>query len=342
VRTLALAAALLACVVSAHADEPPSALVRAETPREGSLPDLVTAYGTAAPASNASAIISLQQDGRVAAVAVTLGEAVRANQPLLDFAFSAASASTYQQAVNALSLARTQRDHTAQLLTQQLATRDQLTQAEHALADAQTALDALQREGAGRSVQTLTAPFDGIITAVQVTPGERVQPGAPLLTLARLDRLIVTVGIEPDQRNRVTAGRPVRLEPLASGPPVEGKVTRVDAMLNPKTRLIDTDVAVPPGSVLPGSSFRAEITVGELRGFVVPRDAVLTDDRGAYVFQLAADKAVRVEVGLAGGNNQSDVITGSIDPTRKLVIDGNYQLEDGMKVREHAAKDAAR
>jgi membrane fusion protein (multidrug efflux system) len=341
-RAIALTGVLLTLLVCAHADEPPSVLVSTEIPHEGALPDLVIAYGTAAPASNGSTIISLQQDGSVTSLAVTPGEAVNTNQPLLDFAASAASASTYQQAVNALALARTQRDHTAQLLSQQLATRDQLAQAEHAVADAEATLEALKREGAGRAVQTITAPFDGIVTAIQVTPGEHTQPGAPLLTLARLDRLIVTAGVEPDQRDRIHPGQPVKLERLVGGPPLEGKVVRIDAVLNAKTRLVDTDIAVPPGSALSGESFRANITVGQLQGFLVPHDAVLTDTKGAYVFQLADNKAVRIDVVLVGDNNETDVVTGPIDPARKLVISGNYQLEGGMKVRERGTEDAAR
>ena len=66
--------------------------------------------------ANYKQVLSLQQDGRVLAIAVTPGEAVRAGERLLDFGASAAAVSTYQQAVNALTAARQQRAHTAQLL----------------------------------------------------------------------------------------------------------------------------------------------------------------------------------------------------------------------------------
>ena len=102
--------------------------------------------------------------GWCAAIAVTPGETVHQGARLLDFGEFAAAASAYQQAVSALALARTQRAHTAQLLAQQLATRDQLAQANKAVSDAQAALDALKREGAGQPEQTLTAPFDGIVS----------------------------------------------------------------------------------------------------------------------------------------------------------------------------------
>ena len=124
--------------------------VQTVAPRAGVVPDLVTAYGSAAPALDGGMTLSLQQDGRVLAIAVTPGETVHAGERLLDFGASAAAVATYQQAVSALTAARQQRAHTAQLLGQQLATRDQLAQADKAVADAQSTLDALHREGADR------------------------------------------------------------------------------------------------------------------------------------------------------------------------------------------------
>jgi RND family efflux transporter MFP subunit len=252
---------------------------------------------------------------------------------LLDFGASPAAVSTYQQAVSGLAVAKTQRAHVAQLLAQQLATRDQLAQADKAVSDAQAALDALQREGADQPTQTLTAPFDGIVTTIPVAQGDRVQPGATLLTLTRLDGLVVTVGLEPGDRDRVRAGQTVHLTPIGAGPRLDGQILRVDGVLNPKTRLVDADVSVPPGAVMSGTAYRADITVGQLLGWIVPHDAVLTDDKGAYVFQVAGNTASRVDVSVAGSVGSDDVIDGKLDPARSLVVQGNYQLSDHATVR---------
>ena len=145
----------LSLSLPARADEPASVLVKTEMPKRGSLPDVLVAYGTAGPALNGGMTLSLPQEGRVLGISVTPGEQVHQGDRLITFGASAAASSTYQQAVSALTLARTQRAHTAQLLGQQLATRDQLAQADKALSDAQSALDALRREGAGPATQDL-------------------------------------------------------------------------------------------------------------------------------------------------------------------------------------------
>jgi membrane fusion protein (multidrug efflux system) len=326
--------------IPAMADDAGSVQVITIPPKAGSVPDIVTAYGSAAPALDGGMTLSLQQDGRVDVIAVTPGETVRTGERLMDFSASAAASSTFQQAVSALALAKTQRVHMAQLLSQQLATRDQLAQADKAVSDAQATLDALQRDGAGHTTQTLTAPFDGIVAAIPVAQGDHVQPGTPLLNLTRLDGLVVTVGIEASDRAHVHAGQPVQLSRLSDGTAIEGRVLRIDGVLNPKTREIDADISVPSGAVISGEAFRADITVGRLEGWVVPHPAVLIDEKGAYVFQIVDNKAVRIAVTLVGSDGTNDVVKGPINAGRTLVIAGNYQLDDGTKVRSAPAGSA--
>ncbi|MDP9097146.1 MAG: efflux RND transporter periplasmic adaptor subunit, partial [Pseudomonadota bacterium] len=237
-RAVLAVAFLLLNAGAAWADDPASVLVKTDTPRQGYVPDVLVTYGTAAPALDGGMTLSLPQEGRVLGISVTPGEQVRKGDKLISFGASAIVSSNYQQAVSGLALARTQRAHTAQLLAQQLATRDQLAQADKALLDAQSALEALRREGAGQSTQTLAAPFDGIVAAIPVALGDRVQPNTPLLTLTRLDGLVVTVGIEPAERSRVAAGQPVQLQPLDGGVELAGHVLRVDGVLNAKTRMV--------------------------------------------------------------------------------------------------------
>lgn len=340
--TRVLLAVTLLCLAEASRAASPSVAVKTEPARQGALPDLVEAFGSAAPALDGGTTISLQQEGQIAAIAVTPGEAVHSGQRLLDFGESATAASAYQQAQSALTLARQQRANTAQLLRQQLATRDQLAQADNALADAQAALEALKREGAGNPVRSLTAPFDGIVTAIPVAQGQRVQPATPLMTLTRMDGLVVTVGIEPGDRGKVRPNQQAALHPLWGGPDLSGTVLRVDQVLNPKTRLIDADVAVPAGTVVSGEAFRVELTVGQLTGWLVPHDAVLIDDKGAFLFQTQGGKAVRVSVSVEATRGGTDVVTGPVHADLPIVVQGNYQLSDGMEVRAEGNQEAQR
>lgn len=339
-RILALASSLCLAAPPAHADDG-TVQVRTVLPEHGTAPDLVRAFGSAGPALGGGMTLSLQQDGRILAIDVTPGEAVQAGQKLIGFGASASASSGYEQAKTALDLARSERGHVAQLLAQRLATRDQLGQADKAASDARSTLAALTQQGFGQPTRTLTAPFDGIVATVPVATGDHVQPGTPLVTLTRLDGLVVTVGIDPAERGRVRSGLAARLEPLAGGRAIDGHVIRVDGVLNPRTRLIDTDLAVPVGSVISGAAFAASITVGELSGWKLPHAAVLIDGTGAYVFQVGdgkqAGRAVRVDVALLDETGAGDMVSGPIVPGRRLVVEGNYQLDDGAALQEASA-----
>lgn len=325
--------ALAACSGEEAADNGAvSAAVSTVALQQGSLPESVTAYGAAEPAADAAQVLSVQAAGQVSRWAVTAGAPVKRGQLLLTFALAPSAVAAYQQDASALKLAQAQHSHTEQLLAQQLATRDQLEQADKALRDAQANLDALvQQQGRAATIE-LTAPFDGTVASVAAAQGDVLQPGAPLLTVQRGDGLVVAVGIERDAMARVQVGDKVQLSPLDAATTLHGTVHRVARALNPHTHQLDVEV-VPDGALVAGEGFRAEIVVGKWQGWLLPRDALQGDEGDRYVFQVADKKAVRVPVHVLGESDSSSVVNGALDAKRPLVTVGATQLDDGMAVR---------
>lgn len=314
----------------------PQVLVSLEKVVHGSAPEWLTAYGSAAPATNGSQTISVPQPGQVSRLAVTPGSTVAAGQLLAVFTTDPSSVSTYQQAVTALSTAQKQRATTTQLLSQQLATRDQVAQADKAVSDARAAIVALQRSGAGQPTRTLAAPFAGVITAVTVAQGDRTQPGAAILTLARAGSIVATVGLDPAHASRVRVGQEARIARLNGGPFLPGRVVRINGVLNPKTRLVDVDLSFPVGAILPNEALRGEIAIGVVNGWVVPHRAVVSASGPLRVFQQVNGKAHAVNVQLLLPGDQVDIVDGPLEPNRRLIVDGAYQVEDGAAVRSIA------
>lgn len=311
-----------------------SVLVETQAVRQGAITRKLVAFGTAAPAIDAGLTLNVQSEGRVARIDVRPGQAVRAGQRLLEFDLSAAAQSAHAQAVAALKLATDERTRIERLLAQQLATRDQLAQADKALVDARSALDAIERDTGGQPRRTLVAPFDGVVASVPVAQGERVAAGVALLTLTRSAGLVVACGIEAADLALVAAGQTATLSPLDGSTAVaQGKVARVGQRLNPATRLVDADIAVDSATLLEGAAYRVEIAAGELDGWLVPRAAVLDDDAGTYVFQVAGATARRVAVARLSADGETAVVDGELDPALVVVVSGNSQLDDGARVR---------
>lgn len=338
ISVIAAAGALAGCGSStpqADRTPTPTTLVSVTRAVQGGLPQVIEGFGTAAPSANALVTLSVQQPGQVTAVSVVAGASVRAGQPAIVFSVAPSARGNFQQAADALKAAQAQQRTTAQLLSQQLATRDQLVQSDKAVADARVALAALRAEGAGAGSMTLRAPFAGVVNTVPVAPGDRTQPGQALATIARAGGVLVTVGVDPALRDRLRVGAPVELSRLdGGGGVIHGRVSRVDAALNPRTHQVDVDIGYPAGAILAGEAMRVAIRTGEASGWVVPHRAVVIDADGkAQVFQLIGGKAKAVSVDLVLSRADRDVVTGRIDPAAPLIVDGAYQVSDGDAVR---------
>jgi len=328
-----LIAAALALAPAAETDAGPSVLVTVVPARQGTLPQTLMAYGAVEPAPDGATALSLLRAGQVLKLRVGAGEAVRKGDPLLDFGADPAAIASYDQAVSTLAAARQDRARTADLLGQQLATRAQLTQADKAVADAQSALDALNRSGGGTALESVRAPFDGVVMSIAVGPGDRLQPGAPLMQLAKADQLVLAAGVEPAERGKLKPDAPVHLDPLDGGEPIDGTVASIAGMIDPKSRLVETLIRLPSGALL-GQSYRARIEIGQFEGWLVPREAVLADDDdGAHLFQIAGDKAKSVPIKIVGTEDETMVVDGPLDGNRAVVATGSYQLTDGAAVR---------
>jgi membrane fusion protein (multidrug efflux system) len=261
--------------------------------------------------------------------------------PLLDFGASPAAVVAYEQAKTTKTLAERSFARQQQLFKQQLTTRDQVETAEKAVSDAQLQIEMFEKIGSVKPSELLLAPFDGVVSAISVSKGDRISAGAALMTLSRTDQVILSVGVEPSALDKVKPDQPVNLvSQLPGRKPLEGKVKRVGAAIDLKTRLVTTVIEVPPGGALAGENFKAGIVVGKFQGWIVPRDTVGIDKKGAYVFQVDEGHAKRIDVNVVGSVGNTSIIDGDIDSQKEIIVSGGYQVGDGDAVKPQQASMA--
>jgi membrane fusion protein, multidrug efflux system len=337
VACLALSAALTLTVV--HADDGAdsnsnqSVLVTLTHLKEGSLPSVVVGYGTVGAANSGRETVMAPESAVVGEIFVRLGEQVPAGAPLVELAPSPASAASYQQAKSALTVAQQLVASTEKLVALHLATTQELANARKSESDARSQLRALDKVGAA-GPKVVRAPFPAIVTALTATPGAIVAEGAPLMDLAAPGRLVLTIGVVPGQAAAIAANDSAAVTLIGGSVSAAGRVMVRGNVAEADTGLVPVDIALPPGKFLPGEMAEAAITTGELHGYVVPHDAILVDDSGApYVVQAMGDTAKKVSVRVLGAHGDEDVISGALDARAPLVLTGNYQLDNGMKIR---------
>jgi membrane fusion protein (multidrug efflux system) len=333
--------ALLAFAADAPAGEDAaSVLVATITPVQGKLDQPVTAYGIVQAAPGGSLAVASLHAAQVLRLRVVAGQVVAKGEPLLDLGVDPAASLAFAQAQSDLKLAQGEFKRTQQLLAERLATNSQLAQAEKAVSDAEATVAARRGEGGTKPVETLNAPMAGVVTAIAITNGDHVQPGATLLDISASDSGNGLLGVGPEDRGRIKPGQAVKIVDLdAPAEASAGAVVSVGGMADAKTGLFAVVVkptADDAAKLVSGAHLRATIATDGVAGWIVPRDAVLTDDDGPYLFQIAGGKAARVAVEIAGASGGQYAVTGEIDPKKKLVVSGNYQLTDGMAAHEQA------
>jgi membrane fusion protein, multidrug efflux system len=328
-----LCAAMTLTAARADGDSGQSVLVTLARLQEGSLPSVVIGYGTVGAANSGRKTVMAPESAVVGEIFVRLGEQVPAGAPLVRLAPSPASAAAYLQARSAVTVAEQLVSSTEKLVALHLATAQELASARKSLLDARSQLRALQSVGAG-GAQIVRAPFAAIVTALTASPGAILAEGAPLMELAAPGRLVLTVGVVPAQAGGIQPGNPAQVTVVGGEQAVSARVLLRGAVAEADTGLVPVEIALPPGKFLPGEMAEAAITIGERQGYVVPHQAILVNDSGdPYVVQAINNIAHKVPVRILDAHGGQDVIAGALNARAPLVLTGNYQLDDGMRIR---------
>ena len=307
------------------------ALVQVSEPKRGSIPDLVMGYGVVE--SDNTLTRSFQRDGQVADIMVEVGDQFKKGDPLLNFGPAPAAVVAYEQSKTALRLAQSSLDRAKKMFALKLVTREDVETAEKGVSDAQLTKDMFEKLGTTTS-EILEAPFDGVVTALSVSKGDRVAAGAPLMTLAETEKVRLAIGVEPADIGKVAPGQPVILNSVLPGrEPISSKVKSVGAAIDPKTRNVPVFIDLSGAKLIPGEDLRAEIRIKDVEGWIISRDAVGIDNKGAFVFQVDDEHAKRVNVNVLASADELSVIEGNIDPGKKIVQVGSYQIADGDALR---------
>ncbi|MCA9865100.1 MAG: efflux RND transporter periplasmic adaptor subunit [Anaerolineae bacterium] len=167
----------------------------------------------------------------------------------------------------------------------------------------------------------LIAPISGTVAGVLIRAGEQAAPGSPAVTILNEDAYHITVNVDEIDIDRVAVGQPVviTLDALPDMP-VQGVVSEIAPTSTSTSGVVTYLVTInidegAAGSLRPGMSASAAITVDELDGvLVVPNWAVRLNRETGEAFVLirragGTIEEVVVETGLR--NEQfSEIVAG--------------------------------
>lgn len=338
VKVISLLFFLLMVTSHLSATEQPSVLVRVNKVVKQTVSETVLVYGELVADPDRSTSISFSHGGYITRVYGRLGQRVKKGQELLAIDTSPSAHRQYLQASNAVNFARQEFAHQQRLQKEQLATRAQVESARKILLNAESSLGSFKKNGLDQTHTSIVAPIDGIITQVNVTQGQRVQADTTAMLIASEDKLVAHLGAEPEDLAAIKIGSPITLSSVfVPEHQISTTVREVHAMINPTTHLVDVVAAIPDEQVdhlVLGSRMTAQIELANHQGLVVPRLAVLRDEMGDFVFLAQNGMARRVAVTRGVESDKWVEIKGGLQAGDMVISTGNYELKDGMLIRE--------
>jgi len=210
-------------------------------------------------------------------------------------------------------------------------------QAEVQALQAQVALEQQQLQIAQGRNPAITAPMEGDVQAVNVSPGQTVSPSTPLVILVDYTRIVVNANLPVAEESEVSQGQAAELTfPALPNLALAGKVTAISpgATNNGLTFQVSIDATNTPTKVVrPNFQAYVRVSVTRQAKVIVPKLAVLNIDQDPTVYVVEGQVAHRhhVQVGIAD-ETHIEVLSG-VNLGDVCVIVGGQSLDDGSAVR---------
>lgn len=238
-------------------------------------------------------------------------------------------------------LARADYKRHVDLRAQNFVSQAVLDTKQSALKAAQANVDAARAGLRGQANQanyaSLAADADGVVTAIEAEVGQVVQPGSPVVRVARTVEKEVVIGIPEDKVGQLRAASDVTVRLWANeAVAIPGKIREVSPVADPATRTYTVKVAIPDNAeVRLGMTATVELATGGngAAGLRLPLTA-LVQQKGASAVWIVENGAVKlVPVQVIGQVRNDVLVTGQVAAGQKVVTAGVNLLKNGQKVR---------
>jgi len=297
--------------------------------------ETVTAIGVVTQRPGHFAALAAPAPTRVSRVYVTLGQRVKAGDPLVEFEQQSFDAEL-KSAEATLANAQQAYDRVQRLAGQGIAPRKDVEQAAAMLAQARAAQVAAQRD---QQLSTLRAPIGGVITVMDAVLGASADMSKVLVEVTDPDALDVMLqltpadaaGVHPGQHVSMVAGQSLNGEPLG-----DGRVADVGAELDSATHTVPVRVTM--------GRTRRPLRVGETvmgsiatavhpHALAVPIEALVPQGEGYQVFVVDSARVAHARAVTVGqrGETYAEILSG-LSAGETVVTYGAYGVTDSAKI----------
>jgi len=186
-----------------------------------------------------------------------------------------------------------------------------------------------------------------------IDPGNIVSANGTngLVTITKLKPISVIFTLAqdflPDVALEIRGGKPIRVDALdrtQQRPIAQGELLTIDNQIDPATGTMRLKAMFPNDdtALWPGEFVNLRLIVGVRENAVtVPARSVQSGPNGSYLFVVKPDMTVEMRDVVVLQTEPDIVVIGKgLAPDERVVVDGQYRLEQGTKVVQQQAAPA--
>jgi RND family efflux transporter MFP subunit len=264
------------------------------------------------------------EGGRVEQVLVEPGDWVRAGQVLavIDRSVQQQQAASLQAQIGVAQadarLAQANLDRALQLVARGFVSKadvDRLTaNRDAAAARVRVAQAQLAETRARNNRLNIVAPAAGLVLERMVEPAQIVSSGSGVLfRIAQGGQMELNATLTEESLSQIATGVRATVTPVGSARSFVGEVWQISPVIDPTSRQGVARIALPYALELrPGGFAEAVITAGAIVAPKLPESAILSDDKGSYVYIVDKDNKIQ----------RRTVKTGTVSADSIAVIEG--------------------
>lgn len=238
--------------------------------------------------------------------------------------------SAYAEARAKLREARDEYDRAKRLVDAEAAPQRRLHEAQNRLQAAREALSGLGGAGAGGRI-LIRSPIAGTVASRAITPGSRVDAGAPLFTI--VDPRIVWLSVNVPAAQAPLVGRTSGASFTIEGSPrryASSRTVSIGNVIDPQSRTVRAlyEVNNSDASIRVGSNARVSVRTGQrAEGVIIPASAVLDEDGRTIVYvQPGGESFEKREVRLGGEEGGVVLVLDGVKAGERVVTRAAYQV----------------
>ena len=294
------------------------------------------------PEANQQAYVTSLVSGRVEALHVGVGAAVRKGQVLAEI-----TAPGLSQMVADLRRARDELDRQQRLQERSVGLTKNLKAAERAWAAARQELrsigvraERIERVARGDedlSTLPMEAPMSGIVLDRMAALGSPVDEGMELFYVVDLQPIRVVADVFERHLEQVHEGQTVTVTtPMNPDRTYESTIAQLVPKVDEERRAVSARIRLDnaDGALRPGLFATARVAITGDAQPALPANAIMTDENGTYVIVDEGDNTYRRQPVDAPADADGFVVIPELQPGTEVVMDGAFQIMSAIDDRQ--------